>query len=245
MQATAKKSTEKVPVADPAKEAPVIDARTRRQIEKTIVHVNGLVTQAGEKLDAVADHLFETYFDGDVQRALGTAKDAPTGLLELAKEADGALRLSRPMLFHAIRVGALNRRLSRTAWVRLPWSSKTELLPLLGTELAFDRVSAGAAHAEKTKATVRELRAWVEEQRAQAEEEDPPAGVTTGPTFLAGRKALSVGASLGKAADRRRWVDRFLRLPSEEQAEYLAATRASARNFDKLANELASALDDG
>jgi diadenosine tetraphosphate (Ap4A) HIT family hydrolase len=50
---------------------------------------------------------------------------------------------------------------------------------------------------------------------------------------------------MGKAADRRRWVDRYLQLPEDEQAELLSAVKATARNMEKLAQELALAVDDG
>ncbi|MFM2151933.1 MAG: hypothetical protein RL199_368 [Pseudomonadota bacterium] len=223
---------------------PELDARTRRLVEKSIVRVNGLVAEAGGKYDAIADHLFETYYDGDVQRALTPAKDTPAGIAALAREADGALRVGRTMLFSAVRVGALNRRLARTAWSGLGWTVKTELLPLLGGELSYERLSAGAVHASKTKATIREARAYVAQQLATAAEQGTVDQPRTGPGFPAGRKALALTAAMGKAADRRRWVDRYVALPADEQAELLNAVRASLRNLEKLAAEFAAAVDD-
>ena len=221
-----------------------LDAHTRRLVEKSIVRVNGLVAEAGGKYDDVADHLFETYYDGDVQRALTPAKDAPAGIAALAREAEGALAMSKTRLFQAVRIGALNRRLAKTVWKTLGWSMKMELLPLLGTELAYDRLSAGAVHASKTKATIREVREYVAGQLADGTEGDEADQSQGGPGFPAGRKALAVTAALGKAADRRNWVNRYLKLPEDQQAAHLNEVRASARNLEKYAQELASATDD-
>jgi hypothetical protein len=228
-----------------ALETPELDAHTKRLVEKSIVRVNGLLAEAGGKHDDVADHLFETYYDGDVQRALTPVKDAPAGIAALAREAEGALAMSKTRLFQAVRIGALNRRLAKTVWKGLGWSMKMELLPLLGTELAYDRLSAGAVHASKTKATIREVREYVAAQLADGADSAEETELRTGPGFPAGRKALAVTAALGKAADRRKWVDRYLKLPEDEQAAHLNEVRASARNLEKYAQELASATDDG
>ena len=233
------------PVAPEAPEAPVLDAQTRRLVDKVIVKVNGLMAEAGERYDAIADHVFETFYDGDVQKALNPNKDAPAGFKALVEEADGALHLGRTQLFHAVRVGALNRRFAKTAWSGLVWSLKTELLRALGTDQSMDRVTAGVTFAAKQRASIREVRVWIDEQLATVtapdERDDSQA---TGPTFLAGRKALEVGAAIGKSADRRRWVDRFLKLPDDEQSAYRSAVKAAARNLEKLSQELDAALDE-
>ncbi len=233
------------PVAPEAPETPGLDAQTRRLVEKAIVRVNGLVAEAGERHDAIADHVFGSFYDGDVQKALNPNKDAPEGFTALVEEADGALHLGRTQLFCAVRVGALNRRLAKTAWSGLGWTLKVELLRALGPDQSMERVSAGATFASKHKASSREVRAWVDEQlatvAAPTEGNDSQA---TGPTFLAGRKALEVGAAIGKSADRRRWVDRFLKLPDDEQSAYRSAVKAAARNLEKLSQEIDAALDE-
>jgi len=242
------KNQQKSPIADDvtkATEVPELDAHTRKLVEKTIARVNGLMAEAHEKYDDVADHLFETYYDGDVQRALTPLREMPAGIAALAKEADGALHLGRTMLFHAVRIGALNRRLVRTVWKNLGWTAKTELLPLLGADLSYERMTEGAVHVWKTKATVREVREYVAQRLTAAAEGDTGEGGRLGPSFQSGRKALSVTAGLGKAVDRRRWVDRYLKLGAEARGEFLSAVKASARNLEKLAQELASAVDDG
>jgi hypothetical protein len=159
MSSTQKHSTARTSEAAgnsaPADESatPVVDARTKRLVEKTIARLNGLMTEAAERYDAIADHVFETFYDGDVQRALGTGKDAPVGFTLLAGEADGALRMSRTMLFQSVRIGALNRRFDQGPWRGLGWSQRLELLRLLGRELSFDRVQAGATWAASSSST--------------------------------------------------------------------------------------------
>jgi hypothetical protein len=240
-----KTQQQSVLVTPKAPDASTLDAQTRRIVEKTIVRVNGLVAEAGERNDAIADHVFETFYDGDVQKALNPNKDAPTGFAALVEEADGALHLGRTQLFCAVRVGALNRRLTKTAWSGLGWSMKVELLRALGPDQSMDRVSAGVTFASKHKASIREVRVWIEEQLATATAPSDGEDVKeTGPTFIAGRKAVEVGAAVGKSADRRRWVDRFLKLPDDEQSAYRTAVKAAARNLEKLAQELDAALDE-
>jgi hypothetical protein len=240
-----KSEKQTAPVAPEAPETPTLDAQTRRLVERAIVKVNGLVAEAGGRYDAIADHVFETFYDGDVQKALNPNKDAPAGFTALVGHADGALHLGRSQLFQAVRVGALNRRLVKTAWGVLGWTQKIELLRALGPDQSIERVSAGATFAVKQKASVREVRTWVDEQIAPAEAPvDGEEAKATGPTFIAGRKALEVGAAIGKAADRRRWVNRFLKLDDEEQAAYRSAVKAAARNFEKLSQELDAAVDE-
>jgi hypothetical protein len=234
-----------VPETPKAPETPGLDAATRKLVEKTIARVNGLVAEAGERNDAIADHLFETFYDGDVQKALNPNKDAPAGFTVLLGEADGALHLGRTQLFYAVRVGALNRRLAKTPWAQLGWTVKTELLRALGQDQSIDRVSEGASFASKHKASVRGVRAWVDEQFAAgggADEGDDrkPAG----PTFLAARKAVELAATMGRADVRRGWVTRVLKLQGDERGTVRAAVKSAARNLEKLAAELEAALDD-
>ncbi|MFM2153730.1 MAG: hypothetical protein RL199_2165 [Pseudomonadota bacterium] len=226
-------------------QVPALDARTRKLVERSIVKVNALVAGAGERYEEVADHLFETFYDGDVQRALGSKKDLPPGCAALLEEADGMLHLGRTMLSHAFRIGAVNRRLTKTAWSRLGWTVKTELLRALGPELSFERVLDGATLAVREKSSVREVRQWVDMKLAADAPPVDDEATASGPAFKAGQKALDVTAALGKAADRRKWVARYLKLSDEAQADHLNAVKASARNLEKYAQELASATDDG
>jgi hypothetical protein len=233
------------PEAPTSPEATPIDAQTRRLVEKSIVRVNGLVAEAGERNDTIADHIFETFYDGDVQKALSPNKDAPTGFTVLVGEADGALHMGRTHLFQSVRVGALNRRLKKTAWTGLGWSAKTELLRALGPDQSIDRVAEGAVFAAKQKTTVREVRAWVDEQlseRASTDEGDEPK--SAGPTFLSARKAIELAATMGRADIRRGWVSRVLKLQGDDRGSVRAAVKAAARNLEKLAAELDAALDD-
>jgi hypothetical protein len=226
-------------------EAPALDAQTRRVVERSIARLNGLVAEAGERNEAIADHVFETFYDGDVQKALNPNKDAPAAFTALLGEADGALHLGRTQLFYAVRVGALNRRLTKTAWSGLGWTVKTELLRALGPDQSIDRVAEGAVFAAKQKTTVREVRAWVDEQLSEstsADEGDEPK--SAGPTFLSARKAVELAATMGRADIRRGWVSRVLKLQGDDRVSVRAAVKAAARNLEKLAQELDTAMED-
>ena len=231
--------------APKSSESPVIDAQTRRLVEKSIARLNSLVAEAGERNDAIADHVFETFYDGDVQKAVSPNKDQSPAFTALLGEADGALHMSRTQLFHAVRVGALNRRLTKTAWSGLGWTVKTELLRALGPDQSIDRVAEGAVFAAKQKTTVREVRAWVDEQLsegASADEGDEPKAA--GPTFLSARKAVELAATMSRAEIRRGWVSRVLKLQGDDRGSVRAAVKSAARNLEKLAAELDAALDD-
>ncbi|MFM2152699.1 MAG: hypothetical protein RL199_1134 [Pseudomonadota bacterium] len=238
------------PAATKAPEAKSLDAKTRRLVEKSIVRLNGLVAEAGERNDAIADHVFETFYGGDVQKALNPNKDAPDAFTSLADEADGNLHMSRTQLFHAVRVGALNRRLAKTAWTSLGWTVKTELLRALGPDQSFERVSEGASFASMQKASVRDVRAWVDEQLTAGavpeeggEEQPKEPAKKGGPTFLAARKAVEVTATLSRGELRLAWVHRVLKLQPDDRATVRAAVKAAARNLEKLTTELEAALD--
>jgi hypothetical protein len=68
--------------------------------------------------------------------------------------------------------------------------------------------------------------------------------VAPAPSFIAGRNAIGVAMGIGKAADRRRWVNRFVKLPDDERAQLLSGVKLAARNLEKLAQELDAALDE-
>ena len=234
------------PAASPKlPETGTIEAQTRRLVEKSIARVNSLVAEVGGRNDAIADHVFETFYDGDVQKALNPNKDAPPGFTALMDETDGALHLGRTQLFHAVRVGALNRRLAKSSWSGLGWTVKIDLLRALGPDQSIDRVSEGASFAAKRKATVREVRTWVDEQLSAGEGVDEGGEPTPiGPTFLSARKAVELAATMGRADVRRGWVNRALKLQGDDRVSVRAAVKAAARNLEKLAQALDTAMED-
>ena len=233
--------TSTAPVIDPAIDAAVeIDAQTRRAVEKMVARINGLIGEAGQRYDQIADQLVTQIYAGDVQRALDPRKDPPPAFVALLGHVGDTLLMSRTQLFQAVRVGALNRRLGDTKWADLPWSTKVELLPLVGAEQDLKRLAAGVRMATEGKKGMRAVRAWVVAQLSG----DPAAtDVAPAPSFIAGRNAIGVAMGIGKAADRRRWVNRFVKLPDDERAQLLSGVKLAARNLEKLAQDLEAAVE--
>jgi len=217
---------------------PELDAKARRLADQAEQRLNGLAKEAGSKYEQVADYLVETVFDGDTLTALQPGRASPPAFRELLRRADVTLQFSADMLVKAAKVGALNRHLAEGDWRTLGWSVKVALLPLVsGGELGPLRE--GLRWVVRHQAGVRATREWVY-RRTGAESDDARTGPA--PTMAASRKAFALGQMLGKAADRRRWLDLAEELPDEERAELLASLRAATRHFEKLLAEFEAAL---
>jgi hypothetical protein len=200
-----------------------LDEQTRTQATRLVARINSLAGDVDVRYERIANDLFETVYDGDVARALSTRGDQPLLFLVLVRCTDDTLHLSRPQLSICIRIGALNRRLEASGWTKLSWSTKRELLPLLGPDLDFDRLAAGVRWVEKHLPSVRALREWVAGQRPGAAREVDTGGASPKvPPFAAAAKVAAIGLGLSKASGRSEWVRRYEKLPTEAQASLVA-----------------------
>jgi hypothetical protein len=218
-----------------------LDAATQRLVERLVGKINGLVEEAEGRYDKIADLVFAEAYGSAFDAALDPARAPPPTVMALLDLAGGELKLSRTQLFHAARVGALNRKLDGRGWSELSWSFKVELLPLLGEGGDLDRLKVGVKEAQRPDATARSIRRWVETTTVGR---TVLKGQTTKATFPAGAKAIRTGLGLSTVAARQPLVGRFLKMTDDERTTMLSQLRAAIRNYEKLAEEFDRALRD-
>jgi hypothetical protein len=216
-----------------------LDGRTRREVDRTIAAVNALVSAAAQQHDRVADIVFEACWGANYVGALEAGSSPTKVYAALHASAGDALELSRPQLRRAVRIGALNRRLAGGPWAGLSFSVKQELLPLVAGGRDLQLVEAGAKFAAKPGVSSRAVRAWVAKKLGAPG--DGPAEEAV-PTFASWRKAVEVGAALGRSVDRQAYVTRIVQLPDDERDTCIARLKATGRNFEKLLQALEAAL---
>jgi hypothetical protein len=221
------------PATDPSPEQ--LDPRAARQVDDLEAFINRSVVDIGHRWESIADRSFDTLFDGDVAAALAGRRFATPKYDALASRAGTTLTIDQPSLSRAVRIGAVNHRLSRSDWSPLAWALKVELLPLLGAEQDFERLQAGVAVARKEGVTVREVRDWVSAQRTDAGADEPK---TPKMTPLKAGKAFEFTAALRKAPQRRELAAKVRDLDEDSQKAFLAALADALRNLTKLQQEL-------
>ena len=214
-------------------------ALTRDQLAKltdaTIDFVNRELREAGLRHDAIADRLFVELFNGDVMDALDPEKNASQRYRAVQERAGKSLLMDAPALSRHVRIGALNQGLREPAWQNLPFSTKVELLPLLGAELDTGRLRKGIAVANRLNVGVRALREWVRENGP----ETPRTGRPRGLAFSTGSKVMSTGVKLGDAEARKRFVAQVRRLDAEKQRAFVSDLEETIANLRRLQKELA------
>ena len=220
---------------------PPMDARSLRQIDDLETFINRQVDEVGHRWEAIADRSFDTLFDGDVAAALTGGQVATPKYAAFASRAGTSLRIERTTLSRAVRVGAINQRLTRSDWSALPWALKVELLPLLGAEQDFTALQKGITVAKKEGVTVREVRQWVAEQRTTAGGDEAKAPKLTP---LKAGKVFEFTAALRRIDGRRQLADKVRALEDDAHKAFLTALADALRNLGKLQQELLNS-DDG
>jgi len=232
MAATAEKKT----VVTDGKQAELTPAEQWR-LEAVRDEVNALVKQAGRHYDDIANKLFKALFGSDVRAALDPATGATPAFTAMQAMAGESLLIDRSLLSRIVRVGALNAHFKVGPWLRLGWSLKVELLPLLGTSLDLERVARGAAFAVKPKSNVRGVRAWVAEQLPA---EDKQAGRPEALSVAATRKFLEVARRLKLVGNRRLVADRLRKLDKAAFGAAVADVEVAIKSLTMLREELVS-----
>jgi hypothetical protein len=216
-------------------------ARLEKQVTDSVNEINRLMREIGGRFEEVGRHLFETYFDSNTEQALAPDSTRPAGFVALLQRAGSTLHATRSQLMVALRIAALNAKLRGTKWVDLSWSTRAELLPLLGSSLDFEALAAGVRYASQHRSSMRQVRDWMAKRTEGATASDTPATTPT-PTVAASEKAVSHYNALSKSADRRKLINRFLNLPDERRAAMLANLKAGLRNLEKLTQEFEAAM---
>lgn len=111
--------------------------------------------------DMLANRLIFLLFRDRPEYALDPNR-APTDEYRLfLQTTEESVRLDRSGLSRHIRVGALNKLLSKDPrWLTLPWTYKCELLPTLRLDATYERFQEGLAVASRPGMTLRALRNW-------------------------------------------------------------------------------------
>lgn len=212
----------------------------RAGIEKAIAAINELLANSEKSLDDVADRLFSTAWGADFNAALAPDIKQSRSMLDLLDAADdGSLKLDASSVRKAVRVGAINKRLTGTLWSGLSFTAKVTLLPLLADSQDFMALQEGARFAAHSGTSTRLLRDWVA-QRSGGATHSPK--VARAPTAMANAKALEVGGLLSADAQRDAWVSRFMQLSAAERRQQLEQVKVAALNFDALAKCLDLAM---
>ncbi len=215
---------------------------TRDQLAKltdaTVDFINRVVREAGMRHDFIADRLFIDLFDGNVKAALDPERNASQRYRAVQDRAGKSLLLDAPSLSRHVRIGALNQTIREPAWQNLPFSTKIELLPLLGAELDVARLRKGIAQANRLNVGIRAVREWVHENGPETQ-----TGRPRGLTFSTGSRVMSTGVKLGDAEARKKFVAQVKRLGAAKQREFVSDLEATIVNLRRLQKELAS--DDG
>ncbi len=216
-------------------------ARLDKQVDDSVNEINRLMREIGGRLEEVGLHVFEVYFNMDVERALSTQRQPSAGFSALLQRTGNTLNATRSQLVVSLRVAALNTRLKNTRWVDLTWSVRVELLPLLGSSLDFDALTAGVRYASQHRASVRQVREWVANKLQGATGREALTPVTT-PTVTASEKAVSHYNALSRSVDRRRLINRFMNLPEDRRLSMLSNMKSGLRNLEKLTQEFEQAM---
>ena len=211
-------------------------ARVERQVNDSVNEINRLMREIGGRLEEVGRHLFESYFDANAEQALAPTSNPPAGFMVLMQRSGSTLHCTRSQLVVALRVAALNTKLKNTKWVDLTWSARVELLPLLGSSMDFEALSAGVRYASQHRSSMRQVREWVANKLEGMSENNGPTPIQT-PTVAASEKAVAHYNALAKSADRRKLIGRLLNLPEERQVAMLADMKSGLRNLEKLTQE--------
>jgi hypothetical protein len=169
--------------------------------------------------------LFANVFVDDARAVLDRPIINPVWAELLRSAESEKLPLSRASLMHTLRVAALDKRLSDSAWSRLSFSHKVALMPLVEPKA----LRAAARHVLSASLSVRQARAYVAALREEQGEGAPK---------LSPAKALrSLGAVSGRferAQDVRRFGAQLAKLDDEQRARAEAQIESLIEAFSSL-----------
>lgn len=236
---TAKMAGKKVEKSISTATSPAVrtEEEWRRFIDQVVDEANRGLRRGGLEHEAVADLLFRSLFEGDVESGLDPQAHANEAFRRLFERAGASLRMQPAEFVTYVRVGAMNQVRRDGAWLDLDWSKKTLLVPLLSRPNGRELIGDGIAFAGQPNVGVRHLRDWVQEHVAKAL---GTVGRPRGGTFsLAnGAKFAKLGAHLTSAKERRRYARLLAKAPLEKRREARKALREAYEGLGALLHEL-------
>jgi len=220
--------------AAPAQEA--LSPSQLRGLESLRDDLNRLYGSATQRLNEIADKVFDEIFDGDVAEGLSPNKSSSARYRVLMTMCGTSLLVDRVQLSRASRIGALNHHFAGRPWTRLPWSIKVELLPLLGNDGDVKRLSGAIAAAGKASATVTSIRQWVAEHLP--DDEKSSRGKPKALSMTAASKILSGGRQLKLVTARRLVALRLRRMGNSAVNTAVADIDLTIKSLTQLREEL-------
>lgn len=191
-----------------------------QRVENTVTLIVQTEMATQNARAALGQHLFREWYRNSVRLALDEEAPLPPGMTELHARLGGHHGASAYELRRFLKVAALDAHLARTAWARLSWSVRRELVRLVHSADDLAPLAAGIAFARRKDVTHAQVLAMV--NRAVAERRDASAGGRpTGLTVRGSRRLSLVADSLEDDAARKRLVEGLMRLRVAERRALL------------------------
>ena len=200
--------------------------------------VNKWVRENDRRIDDIANKLFSGLTDGQPISALDPQATASAAYETMRAMCGETLRISRSLLWRAVRVGAINTHYASGGWHQLGWGMKIELLPLLGSDVDFRRLDRGIEVAVQPEATTRTVRQWVLEHLP--EESKNPGGRPKMLSAAMTTRLFEAGRRLRKVTDRRAVAERLRKLDPPALKSAIADLQATIKHLTQLHEELMS-----
>lgn len=190
--------------------------------------------------DALANTLVELLFRGNPAYALDPTKHPTAEYKALQAVAGVEVRLDSGALSRHVRAGALNLILGPdSAWGRLPWTYRVELLPLVELDGAGRFLALGIEEASKPDASVRSIQAWKKLLKEELVNEKP---TVRGMTLSNAKRLIAHGDRLGSKRAQTEFLKKLARLPDDEQSAIVDQMVASTRNVVAMLNRYAEVM---
>lgn len=234
-------------ICPPTPETPLPDLppdETERHVRAALDAVASKLSKIETSHDHLANTLVHHLFRNNPAYALDPTKHPTTEYKALQAAASNDIRLDQSALSRHIRVGALNLILgAESAWARLPWTYKTELLPLLELDGTGSYLALGIKEASKRDASVRKIQAFKKSLRTELEKSKTDLPHRAGLDLGALKRLVSHGTKLRTKRAQTELLKKLARLPDDEQAETLRGMVLAARNLVTVVNRYGEAND--
>lgn len=213
---------------------------TKQHADAAITAIRTELPKIETNHDSLANTLIRHLFRSNPAYALDPSQHPTNEYKTVQAFAATNLRFDSASLSRHVRVGALNLIFGeKSAWSRLPWTFKVELLPLLELDGSGGALADGIDEASKPGMTLRELQDWKRALKGAMPKKDKPPqrGLDLG---TLGR-LVSHGSKLHSSRSRTELLKKIARLSEEEQADTIRGMVLAARNLVTTINRYGEA----